>query len=72
MQQERSEEQAKLLDLNKRFLNEVERGASWEEVRLILDDMRALVRGIDMLAPATVISMDNYPLENKSSESAQG
>jgi hypothetical protein len=72
MQQERSEEQAKLLELNKRFLNEVERGASWEEVRLIMDDMRALVRGIDMLAPATVISMDNYPLENKSSESAQG
>jgi hypothetical protein len=57
-------DQLKLIELNRRFLAEVERGASWEEVRLILDEMRELVRGVDT---ATILQFDDFPM-NKTGE----
>jgi len=54
----------KLIELNKRFLEEVERGASWEEVREILDEIMAAVRGADT---ATILPFNAIPL-NKTGE----
>jgi hypothetical protein len=72
MEKERVEEQVRLYELNRKFLAEVENGADWADVREIIDQMRDVARRIDYLQPATVISMDSYPLENKINESAQG
>jgi hypothetical protein len=70
MEKERSEEQLKLMALNKRFLEEIERGSGWEDVKNIMEEMKEIARRIDHI-PATVISFDDYPL-NKTSESANG
>jgi hypothetical protein len=67
MQKDRNEEQLKLLELNQRFLAEVENGAGWKELKAILDDMKEVAKNLDQV-PATVISFDNYPL-TKTSES---
>jgi translation initiation factor 2B subunit (eIF-2B alpha/beta/delta family) len=64
MEKERNEEQVRLYELNKRFLAEVEKGAEWKEVKDIIDQMREVARRIERLQPATIISIDNYPLEN--------
>lgn len=68
MPKERNEEQLKLIELNKRFLQEIERGAGWDDVKGIMEEMKEIARRIDHI-PATVISFDDYPL-NKTSESA--
>jgi hypothetical protein len=52
-------DQQKLIELNMRFLEEVERGATWEEVREILDEIRVVVRGSDT---ATILQFDSLPL----------
>jgi hypothetical protein len=67
MQKDRNEEQLKLLELNQRFLAEVEKGAGWKELKAILDDMKEIAKNLDQV-PATVISFDHYPL-NKTMES---
>jgi hypothetical protein len=67
MQKERSEEQTRLMELNKRFLAEIEAGKGWEDVKHLMEDMKQIAKRLDHL-PAQVISFDNYPL-NKTGES---
>jgi len=69
MERNRAEEQGKLLELNQRFLAEVESGAGWNDLRGILEEMKEIAKALDHL-PATIISFDNYQL-NKESEAAQ-
>lgn len=71
MENARTEAQIRLIELNKRFLDEVESGKGWEDVRAIMEEMKEVAKQLDHIS-ATVITMDNYPLENKASESAQG
>jgi hypothetical protein len=63
MENERNEEQMRLYELNKRFLAEVENGADWADVKEIIDQMREVARRIEYLQPATVLEMNNYPLD---------
>ena len=62
MQKERTLEQLRLIELNKRFLAAVESGADWKEVKLILDDMREAAKEMDRLEPAVVLSINDYTL----------
>lgn len=67
MEKARSEEQLKLKELNRRFLDEIENGKGWEDVRGILDEMKKIAKKLDHI-PGTVVSFDNYPLDNKLGE----
>lgn len=55
----RTEEQDKFIELNKRFMDEVEKGATWSELRWLLDEMKELAKGFEHLEPATIITMDH-------------
>jgi len=63
----RSEEQEKFIELNKRFMSEVENGASWNDLRWLIDEMKAIAKNFEHLDTATVIAMnpkkDNAILE---------
>jgi hypothetical protein len=67
MEKGRTEGQLRLRELNKRFLEEIENGKGWEDVKYILDEMKKIAKHLDHI-PATVISFDEYPL-NKTGES---
>jgi hypothetical protein len=67
MEKGRREEQARLLELNKRFLEEIESGKGWSDVKHLIEDMKQIAKRLDHL-PAQVVSFDNYPL-NKTGES---
>jgi hypothetical protein len=55
------EVQQKYIALNQKFMEEVERGASWKELRAIIDEMVELVKQLDHLEPAVIFSMHGYP-----------
>jgi hypothetical protein len=55
------EVQQKYIELNKRFMEEVDRGASWIELRCIIDEMVELAKQLDHLEPALIFSMHQYP-----------
>jgi hypothetical protein len=67
---ERTEAQMRLIDLNRQFLAEIEAGKGWAEVKYILEEMKLIAKQLDGM-PATVVSFDNYNLDNqKLNESA--
>jgi hypothetical protein len=51
----------KYIELNKRFMEEIERGASWIELRCIIDEMVELAKQLDHLDPTVIFSMHGYP-----------
>jgi hypothetical protein len=61
MQQNRSEGQQKLKDLNSRFLEEIEAGKGWEDLKHIVEEMKEVAKGLDHM-PAPVVSFDRYQL----------
>lgn len=63
----RTEEQDKFIELNKKFMEEVEKGASWSDLRWLLDEMKELAKNFEHLEPATIITMD-HRTENPSME----
>lgn len=71
MKTHKSEELAKLVELNKEFLRLIENGKSWEELRDIREQMKELAKNLDH-APATVIDFDNYSLDNKMHSGTKG
>ncbi|HEX6914957.1 MAG TPA: hypothetical protein VF145_06930 [Chitinophagaceae bacterium] len=56
---ERPEEQAKFIELNKRFMDEVEKGASWTELRWLIEEMKEIAKHFEHLEPATVVEMEH-------------
>lgn len=66
----RDDLQHRLIELNGRFLAEVERGAGWSEVKGILEDMKEIAKHLDHI-PATIIDFDNYPMENTRRETGR-
>jgi len=65
MQRKRTKEQLSLIELNQKFVEQVELGASWDELKIVLDDMTELAKNID-LRSATVISFDNQIRKDQS------
>ena len=65
MQRKRTKEQLRLIELNQKFVEQVELGASWDELKIVLDDMTELAKNID-LRSATVISFDNQIRKDQS------
>lgn len=55
----RTDEQAKFIELNKRFMEEVENGATWSELRWLIDEMKDLAKNFEHLEPAKVVAMGN-------------
>lgn len=70
MEKEREEEQRKLKELNRRFLEEIESGKGWQEVKDIMDEMKKIAKRLDNI-PGQVVSFDDYPLENKLGETGK-
>jgi predicted transcriptional regulator len=63
MKKARSEEQEKLRELNKRFLEEIESGRGWEDVKHLMEEMKEVAKRIDPIKPETpVVDFDSYPL----------
>jgi hypothetical protein len=62
--QQRSEGQQKLRDLNSRFLEEIEKGKGWEDLKDIMDEMKEVAKSLDHLhgTTGTLVSFDNYHL----------
>lgn len=67
MNQDRSKEQARLRELNRLFLEQIENGKSWDDVHYILEEMKEVTKRLDPLS-AQVVQFDDYPL-NKTAES---
>jgi hypothetical protein len=68
---ERTEAQLKLIELNKQFITEIENGKGWSDVKYLLEEMKKIAKELDEL-PATIISFDDYNLDNqKVSESGK-
>ncbi len=63
----RTEEQKRFIELNKRFMDEVEKGASWNELRWLIEEMKDIAKDFEHLEPAKVVAMDhrvnNSPME---------
>jgi hypothetical protein len=57
---ERRKWELRLRELNEQFLAEVERGAGWDDLRDIVEEMKSIAKGLDHI-PASVISFDSYP-----------
>jgi hypothetical protein len=55
----RSEEQEKFIELNKQFMTEVENGATWNDLRSLIDEMKAIAKNFEHMDMATVIAMDH-------------
>jgi hypothetical protein len=55
----KSEEQEKFIELNKQFMHQVEKGASWNDLRWLIDEMKVLAKNFEHLDTATVIAMDH-------------
>jgi hypothetical protein len=62
--QDKNDVQSKLFHLNKLFVEEVEKGKGWDELKEIIEEMKVLTKELDHL-PATVISFDNYTGDKK-------
>ena len=65
----RTDEQKKFIELNKRFMEEVENGATWSELRWLIDEMKDIAKKFEHLEPAKVIAMSrrngNSPTERE-------
>lgn len=65
----RTDDQARFIELNKQFMNEVERGATWNELRWLIEEMKDLSKNFKNLEPAKVVAMDkrtpNSPTERE-------
>jgi hypothetical protein len=61
MKKAMTEEQLRLIELNRRFLEEVESGKGWNDLRDILEDIKETAKKVDQ-ARATVVSFNEYPL----------
>ncbi len=55
----RSEEQERFIELNKQFMSEVEKGATWSDLRWLVEEMKDIAKGFDHLDGATVIAMEH-------------
>ena len=55
----RSEEQEKFIELNKQFMSEVENGATWTDLRWLIEEMKDMAKNFEHLDTATVIAMDH-------------
>ena len=55
----KGEEQERFIELNKQFMNEVEKGASWNELRWLIDEMKKIAKNFEHLDGATVIAMEH-------------
>lgn len=55
----RSEEQEKFIELNKQFMTEVENGATWTDLRWLIEEMKDIAKNFEHLDTATVIAMDH-------------
>jgi hypothetical protein len=60
----RSDKQDRFIELNKRFMEEVEKGASWSDLRWLIDEMKDIAKNFEHLEPAKIIAMSN--MENSS------
>jgi hypothetical protein len=54
----RTDDQSKFIELNKRFMDEVEKGATWNELRWLIEEMKNLSKNFEHIEPAKVIAMD--------------
>ena len=63
----RDEEQERFIELNKQFMSEVENGASWSELRWLIEEMKNIAKNFEHLDVATVIAME-HRRENSSME----
>jgi translation initiation factor 2B subunit (eIF-2B alpha/beta/delta family) len=70
MENPRSAAQLRIMELNRQFLQEVGSGKGWKDVRHLMEEMKEVAKQLDHI-PATVVSFDNYILNNKESESAE-
>jgi translation initiation factor 2B subunit (eIF-2B alpha/beta/delta family) len=70
MEKERTEAQLRLIELNRQFLQEVESGKGWNDVKHLMEEMKEVAKQLDHI-PATVITMDNHTVNNQR-ESAKG
>ena len=63
----RTDDQQKFIELNKQFMDEVEKGASWSELRWLIEEMKDIAKNFEHLEPAKVIALDkrnaNSPTE---------
>jgi len=55
----RTDDQQKFIELNKRFMSEVENGASWSELRWLIEEMKEIAKDFEHFEPAKVIAMRN-------------
>lgn len=55
----RTDEQTRFIELNKQFMNEVENGATWSELRWLIEEMKDIAKNFEHLEPAKVIAMGN-------------
>jgi hypothetical protein len=66
---EREALQLQLIELNQKFLAEVERGAGWKELQPLLAKIKLIAKGLDHM-PETIVSFNTkYPIENSLGES---
>lgn len=62
-----TDEQRRFIELNKQFMSEVENGASWSELRYLIEEMKDLAKNFEHFEPAKVIAMEarNSPTERE-------
>lgn len=53
----RTDDQKKFIELNKRFMEEVENGATWSELRWLIDEMKDIAKNFEHIEPAKVVAM---------------
>jgi translation initiation factor 2B subunit (eIF-2B alpha/beta/delta family) len=70
MEYQRTRAQLRIMELNKQFLNEVNSGKGWKDVKHLMEEIKEAAKQLDHV-PATVVSFDNYILDNKQTESAE-
>jgi hypothetical protein len=51
MQRESDEEKLRLRELNRQFLEEIERGKPWEDVQYIMEEMKEVAKRLDHMPP---------------------
>jgi hypothetical protein len=67
MLQERRDEHERLKELNRRFLQEIESGKGWAEVKDLMEEMKQITKRLDNI-PAQIVQFDAYPQGKKSGE----
>jgi hypothetical protein len=61
----RSETQLKYIELNKKFLQEVEKGTSWDDLQPLLDEMTDLAKDIEDIEATNVFIMNPDHEQNR-------